>query len=226
MWPSALSGRLLIVALVGFYPANWLIRCGSIPSRFGVCTRITYPSVSSRLQNPALSSLAVARYVFASTPCILKPVLRHPDKSFLCSHRSFHTEGCPSVRLCGIISRFQLLSPWMDQVIHTLLTRPPLSINKIRSVASYFSLQRQYPVRLACVRHAASVHPEPGSNSRFKSFASFKMRFVLFLLGLPLRSPLRVAVLFAFAFRFVRFLLLFGLKNCLLCVFFQSCVAV
>ena len=34
MWPSALSGRLLIVALVGFYPANWLIRCGSIPSRF------------------------------------------------------------------------------------------------------------------------------------------------------------------------------------------------
>ena len=27
-------------------------------------------------------------------------------------------------------------------------------------------------VRLACVRHAASVHPEPGSNSRIKKFVS------------------------------------------------------
>ena len=30
MWPVALSGRLLIVALVGRYPANWLIRRESI----------------------------------------------------------------------------------------------------------------------------------------------------------------------------------------------------
>ena len=30
MWPSTLSGRLLIVALVGRYPANKLIRRGSI----------------------------------------------------------------------------------------------------------------------------------------------------------------------------------------------------
>ena len=131
MWPSALSGRLLIVALVGFYPANWLIRCGSIPYRFGVCTRITYPSVSACLQNPALSSLAVARYVFAWTPCLLQSFLRHLVKSFLCSHRSFHTLSCDSVRSCGITSRFQLLSPCMDQVIHTLLTRPPLSDRKI-----------------------------------------------------------------------------------------------
>ena len=27
------------------------------------------------------------------------------------------------------------------------------------------------PVRLACIRHAASVRPEPGSNSPIKSFA-------------------------------------------------------
>ena len=30
MWPSGLSTRLLIVALVGFYPANQLIRRGAI----------------------------------------------------------------------------------------------------------------------------------------------------------------------------------------------------
>jgi hypothetical protein len=32
-----------------------------------------------------------------------------------------------------------------------LLTRPPLELKT--------------PVRLACVKHTASVHPEPGSNS-------------------------------------------------------------
>ena len=35
--------------------------------------------------------------------------------------------SCNIVRLCGITSRFQLLSPGMGQVTHALLTRPPLS---------------------------------------------------------------------------------------------------
>ena len=51
----------------------------------------------------------------------------------------------------------------MRQVTHALLTRPPLGILK-----SIRKLQSKYLVRLACVRHAASVHPEPGSNSPFK----------------------------------------------------------
>ena len=40
MWPFTLSGRLLIVGLVGRYPANCLIRRGSIPYRrnFSHCT--------------------------------------------------------------------------------------------------------------------------------------------------------------------------------------------
>ena len=65
------------------------------------------------------------------------------------------------MRLCGISSRFQLLSPCMRQVTHALLTRPPLS-HKI-----FISEENQIEcfVRLACVKHAASVHPEPGSNS-------------------------------------------------------------
>ena len=65
--------------------------------------------------------------------------------------------------LCGINSRFQLLSPCVRQVTHALLTRPPLSIEK-----SIRKLHSQYSVRLACVKHAASVHPEPGSNSHVK----------------------------------------------------------
>ena len=68
--------------------------------------------------------------------------------------------GCPIRTLCGISDRFQSLSPSERQVAHALLTRPPLSYTaSIRKLPLYRS------VRLACVRRAASVHPEPGSNS-------------------------------------------------------------
>ena len=68
------------------------------------------------------------------------------------------------MRLCGISSRFQLLSPCTGQVTHALLTRPPLS----HQIFSSEENQIRRFVRLACVRHAASVHPEPGSNSQIK----------------------------------------------------------
>ena len=52
----------------------------------------------------------------------------------------------------------------MRQVTHALLTRPPLSQRKLQTEVICF----QCFVRLACVKHAASVHPEPGSNSQIK----------------------------------------------------------
>ena len=56
----------------------------------------------------------------------------------------------------GISSPFELLSPTSGQVTNALLTRSPLGT----------SIRRQkFLVRLACIKHAASVHPEPGSNS-------------------------------------------------------------
>ena len=103
MWPFNLSVRLLIVDLVGRYPANYLIRRESIFQRIA----------------PLIS-----------LPC---------DKNML----------------CGISVRFQTLSPSERQVTHALLTRPPLT----------FISEENQSVRLACVRHAASVRPEPGSNS-------------------------------------------------------------
>ena len=51
------------------------------------------------------------------------------------------------VLLSGISICFQVLSQSLGQVTHVLLTRPPL----------------------ACIRHAASVRPEPGSNSPNKN---------------------------------------------------------
>ena len=67
---------------------------------------------------------------------------------------------CDIYMLCGISSRFQLLSPSERQVAHALLTRPPLSLPSLHPKNPIRSF-----VRLACVRHAASVRPEPGSNS-------------------------------------------------------------
>ena len=79
--------------------------------------------------------------------------------------------SCNIVRLCGITSRFQLLSPSTRQVTHALLTRPPLSHKQLQSE----EICRKCFVRLACVKHAASVHPEPGSNSHKKCLsASFE----------------------------------------------------
>ncbi len=63
---------------------------------------------------------------------------------------------CGAVSLSGISSPFGLLSRRMRQVIHVLLTRPPLTSEWQATLKS---------ARLACLKHAASVRPEPGSNS-------------------------------------------------------------
>ena len=103
-----------------------------------------------------------------------------------------------------ISTSFPVLSALERQVAHALLTRPPLSQSKQASIFS---------VRLECVMHAASVHPEPGSNSRFKSsilafssllfllkkeLSSFGCFQVLLSCSLPLRTffvlPLRCSI--------------------------------
>ena len=58
--------------------------------------------------------------------------------------------------LWGIRRRFHRLSPGYGHVAHALRTLPP--------VAGRVLLLPAAP-RLACVKPAASVHPEPGSNS-------------------------------------------------------------
>ena len=108
MWPFNLSVRLPIVALVGRYPANWLIG-----------------------REPIFQRIA--------------PLIPLP---------------CDNRMSCGISVLFKTLSPSERQVPHVLLTRPPLSLH-----SSIRKLQNVSSVRLACVRRAASVRPEPGSNS-------------------------------------------------------------
>ena len=59
--------------------------------------------------------------------------------------------------LSGISQTFAWVSQSLGQITYVLLTRSPLEVLLL-------------PDRLACIRHAASVHPEPGSNSQFLFF--------------------------------------------------------
>ena len=104
MWPSTLSGRLPVAALVGHYPTNKLIGRGLIPHR----------------------------------------------------NKAFHHDPYAMV-VCGIRPSFPGLSHSAGQITHVLLTRSPLEYPPPKMVG--------LSVRLACVKHAASVRPEPGSNS-------------------------------------------------------------
>jgi hypothetical protein len=83
---------------------------------------------------------------------------------------------CDLVVLCGISRCFHLLSPCQGQIPHALLTRPPLKQNR-----------SSVPARLACVRHAASVRPEPGSNSYVQSSSPYRPAK-----GNPRRSTLEI----------------------------------
>ena len=70
-----------------------------------------------------------------------------------------------------------------------LLTRSPLDQTKQAS----FSL-----VRLACIRHAASVHPEPGSNSPFDFSSKMSLLTSLFLLLIVSKLTFRCFFLYLF----------------------------
>ena len=61
------------------------------------------------------------------------------------------------MRASSISTGFPVLSQTSGQVAHVLLTRSPLGLPPPCGGLD--------PARLACVKHAASVRPEPGSNS-------------------------------------------------------------
>ena len=91
--------------------------------------------------------------------------------------------------LSGFSIRFQKLSRAHGQVTYVLLTRSPLDQTKQAS----FSL-----VRLACIRHAASVHPEPGSNSPFDFSSKMSLLTSLFLLLIVSKLTFRCFFLYLF----------------------------
>ena len=72
--------------------------------------------------------------------------------------KTFHHHPMREVVVSGINHRFRWLSQSQGQITHVLLTRSPLEYHRSGLSA-----------RLACVKHAASVRPEPVSNSPSKT---------------------------------------------------------
>lgn len=78
--------------------------------------------------------------------------------------------GCPSFtpqRLCGISPSFLGLSPSTGQI--------PTCYSPVRHSPPICIATDYAAVRLACVKHAASVQSEPGSNSPLKIFKKFNL---------------------------------------------------
>ena len=107
--------------------------------------RVSVPVWGTVLSDPlpivALVGRCPANQLMGRMPVPLRP-------------RSFVASRCLGTTAWGITRRFHRLSPGKGLVAYALRTRAPLS--KPRRASS---------VRLACIRPAASVHPEPGSNS-------------------------------------------------------------
>ena len=74
------------------------------------------------------------------------------------NRKTFHQHTMRRPVISGIRPSFPGLSQSQGQVAHVLLTRSPLEYPR-----------RGLSARLACVKHAASVRPEPGSNSPLRS---------------------------------------------------------
>jgi hypothetical protein len=88
-----------------------------------------------------------------------------------------------TVIICGISTGFPVLFPTSGQITHVLLTRAPL----------YSEDCSPFLARLACVRHAASVDSEPGSNSQDNL-----MRLIFIALKTELTREILLSVRFLF----------------------------
>ena len=88
----------------------------------------------------------------------------------------------------GISLTFARLSPSGGQVGYALLTRAPVDAHQKQA----FDVVSP---RLACVKPVASVHPEPGSNSRKKCLYPGQNRLAILFLFTVLVRHLSMSVL-------------------------------
>ena len=95
------------------------------------------------------------------------PAIKLMSREPIRYRRTFQLKAMQPLVVWDISRRFHRLSPCIGQVAHVLRTLPPVAVRVLLLHAA---------PRLACVKPAASVHPEPGSNSS--------------LYYLPLSSPL------------------------------------
>lgn len=149
--------------LTGVYnPKAFIPHAASLGQAFAHCPR--FPTAASRRSLGRVSVPVWLTTLSGQLPVIALvgryptnkligrgPLLQRPCGPFL-------ARPCDPASVSGISPGFPRLSPSGGQVTHVLLTRSPLELKPLLA-------QRPTPARLACLRHAASVRPEPGSNS-------------------------------------------------------------
>ena len=144
--------------MTGVYdPKTFLPHAASLRQSFDHCAR--FPTAASRR---SLGRISVPMWlIILSDQLGVVGLVSHYPTNYLIPREPLEAQSlagplasrpCGPLASCGISRRFHRLSPTPRQVAHVLRTRPPLG-------------PRRSPVRLACVKRAASVRPEPGSNS-------------------------------------------------------------
>ena len=143
-------------------PKTFITHAALLRQAFAHCAK--FPTAASRRSLDRVS-VPVWLIVLSDQLPVVALVGRYPanelmGRSSLPQPRKFPHRLLGPVRPCGISSPFGLLSPAEGQVSYVLRTRAPL----------YSGTEVPFLVRLACVKYAASVRSEPGSNSPVKSF--------------------------------------------------------
>ena len=145
----------------GLYtPRSFIAHAASLGHPCGHCP--IFPTAASRRSLGRISvpvwplSLSGRLPIVALVSCYLanKLIGRGPISRRSLS-RSLIFSSCEMKKLSGIRPPFGGLSQTQRQVAHVLRTRSPL----------YSPAEADFLARLACIKHAASVRSEPGSNS-------------------------------------------------------------
>src|SRR6202167_2683369 len=155
LWVPSISSLLKAV----YDPKAFIPHAASLRQAFAHCAR--FPTAASR-RSLGRVSVPVWLIVLSDQLPVVALVGRYPANKLigrepLPKRNPFLTSPCEVVGVSGISSGFPLLSRSSGQVAHVLRTRSPLGLHRC--------CHRMDLVRLACVKHAASVRPEPGSNS-------------------------------------------------------------
>ena len=151
------SSSLLIELYI---PKYFFAHAASLHQAFAHCA--IFPTAASRR---SLGRVSVPMWPVALSGRlpVVALVGHHPTNKLIGrepipDRKTFHTDHMRSCVIFGISPRFRGLSQRLGQVTHVLLTRSPLEYPR-----------KGLSARLACVKHAASVRPEPGSNSPTKT---------------------------------------------------------
>ena len=153
--------------MTGVYdPKTFLPHAASLRQSFDHCAR--FPTAASRR---SLGRISVPMWlIILSDQLGVVGLVSHYPTNYLIPREPLEAQcltaplailPCGKKASCGISRRFHRLSPTLRQVAHVLRTRSPLPPGQARKT-----------VRLACVKRAASVRPEPGSNSPLEKLKS------------------------------------------------------